>query len=156
MKILPLLFFLVALPYITYGQFIERYVLSSLGSHVDGSTIDMDASLGESISVSFESVSLILTQGFQQPKFKMSTSSSSLPIEDIFAFPNPTSDVSSLSNLSGSFFIYIYNSNGSLVHSELYPSPEEIDLEKYPNGHYVVFARDVDSNKMYKSEIIKQ
>ena len=73
---------------------IERYVVASAGgSYYNGSTFEMDYTVGEFAVITLSDASNYLTQGFQQPFVDPDVSINDNPFTDlnISYFPNPTS-----------------------------------------------------------------
>jgi hypothetical protein len=73
---------------------IERYVIASAGgTYYNGTTFEMDYTLGEFAVVTLSDANNFLTQGFQQPFVDPTVSVNDNPLTDlnISYFPNPTS-----------------------------------------------------------------
>ena len=73
---------------------IERYVIASAGwNYYNGSTFEMDYTVGEFAVITLSDASNYLTQGFQQPFVDPDVSVNDNPFADmnISYFPNPTS-----------------------------------------------------------------
>lgn len=82
---------IVALPVLLMAQTAERQVIGSAGGSVTATGLQVSNTVGETITVTATSSSVILTQGFQQ------ASTGSVGIEDVElgfamkAYPSPTS-----------------------------------------------------------------
>ncbi len=94
-KIISIVF--TALPIVLVAQTAERQVIGSAGGYANTANLKVSSTVGETITRTSTSPSIILSQGFQSP------SSTSVGIEDVEmgftlkAFPNPTLDAVTLS-----------------------------------------------------------
>lgn len=96
------LFFTIAatLPMLLMAQTAERQVIGSAGGYATATGLQVSNTVGEAITATGTSASVILTQGFQQ------SSTASVGIEDVElgfamkAYPNPTSDAVTLNFLT--------------------------------------------------------
>jgi hypothetical protein len=89
---------ITALPLVLAAQTAERQVIGSAGDFANTASFKVSSTVGETITATGTSPSIILNQGFQSPTFP-----STLGIEDVEmgftmnAFPNPTRDAITLS-----------------------------------------------------------
>lgn len=87
---------IAALPMLLTAQSAERQVIGSAGGFATATDLQVSSTVGEAITVTGITGSVILTQGFQQ------SSSTTVSTEDvdlglsIRAYPNPTSDAVTL------------------------------------------------------------
>jgi hypothetical protein len=92
--ILTIAFLLLGIAAKAQSPSIERYVVASAGgSYYNGTTFEMDYTLGEFAVVTLSDANNYLTQGFQQPFVDPNVSVNDNPLTDmnISYFPNPTS-----------------------------------------------------------------
>ncbi len=79
-------------PLVMFGQSVERQVIASSGGYSSSSSVSASFTVGETVTATGTSSSIIVTQGFQQPTV------SSVGIEEldnglsVNVYPNPVSD----------------------------------------------------------------
>lgn len=147
--------FIGMLPFLSYGQTIERQVISfNGGSHqIDNKTISF--ALGETVISTIGTNNNILTQGFFQPdKVVVGTFSINGHDLDIKLFPNPTThqlniELSSIQNIPN-LDIQILNYLGqavSAVQQINSPSTQAIDCQELPAGYYFLSIKAPNQQK---------
>ena len=134
----------------TKGQSVAPEVYASAGDYYVSGNVNVTWTLGETVIETFEQpgVDFIVTQGFNQPYYKETSTGVSQTIEDnspIFTvFPNPTSGIIRI-RLSKPFDrpvqVELFNTLGQLIQSDLWlpntASPEMVfSLENQANGMY--------------------
>lgn len=68
-----LILFGLCVSLLTFSQSIERSVISSFGFSYSGATLQADCTVGEVVTATGSNGGIIITQGFQQPMFAIST-----------------------------------------------------------------------------------
>lgn len=143
---------IVVLPVVLIAQSAERQVIGSAGNFTSATGLQVSNTVGETITTTGSSTSLILTQGFQQPN------TSPLAIEDvklgyvIKAYPNPahnavTLDFTTQKSLLLQISLFdIYgkqiqpteqlNINGNIVHT--------VNVSAIPSGNYFIHLTNTD------------
>lgn len=102
-------FAFIFLTNLSFGQSIERFVTGSTGNFKSAGNYSISSTTGEAVVPTFE-MSYILTQGFQQPDYEISTGTDERQSPDVVAtiYPNPVSGWMVLSIRSGDAVNYHY------------------------------------------------
>lgn len=138
------------------AQSIERQVIGTTGTSYNSGTIMLDQTLGESVILTHDIGSIILTQGFHQPPASGSIGISELETSIFNIFPNPTKDVFTITNESGEEFeISLYSTDGKLILREKAIGLIQFSLGEYAYGSYYIQLLP-KSGKRIHSKIIKQ
>lgn len=150
-----LLLLLLLLPFFSFGQFIERSTLSSLGSYYENDEIIFESTSGESSYTFLSNDFLIISQGFHQPIWNLSTANPEIEIseENFNAYPNPASDIIHLTRQKEDFSAYellIFDQMGRLQKQYFFdtptPSTNAISIADFPAGKYQLLIRTVAKN----------
>ncbi len=122
-----------------YGQTIERSVIASAGNTFTNSSLAIDWTIGETAIATSTSTNTILTQGFHQSSSN-ATSISSINIEGLMCFPNPTNDIFNFqySNAATNAVVTLLDQNGRLVKEEKWNTSNTMvwDLSNLAAGVY--------------------
>jgi hypothetical protein len=155
-----LLFTLSALLFLTgvNAQSLERYVIGTLGgSWYDGSSFEMDFTVGEMAVTTLSNANNFLTQGFQQPFTNQTVSvqeNSSDPMVATF-YPNPVEDMLTIrleNTGTGRLTVLLYNMLGQQLSAPLSIDPTDgnasvqMDLSEFATGNY--FIRVLRENEL--------
>lgn len=140
-----LLLFILTISFGAYSQIqIQNQVLSTSGNSFTDGTYVMDFTFGETFTSSLSTSSMLITQGFQQPKRKKQiapgpvVSADELNMPGLSVFPNPfnneiTIEISYLEDL----YMIIYDNSGREVgQKELNSITTTIDLSELAVGNY--------------------
>lgn len=135
-------------------------VIAVSGNYSENSNVSLSWTLGEGIIETHENSNIILTQGFQQNSYTI-TSIEGKTIEiDISAFPNPTSDLLRIkvgNDVSENLFFELIDISGrTLIIKNLKDNISVFDMQEYVPGNYLLRIRNKENNinKIYK--IIKK
>ena len=154
-----LIFMVVALAMtnLAISQTASPELVSSSGDSFNNTSYQLDWSIGELATETYVGSQNMLTQGFHQGKYKLTT------VEDLRAdikisiYPNPTSDVLNLSgfeNLSGLSYTISNFSGKVLQTANLAKDIEQINFSNYAAGVYFISVSE--NNQLIKSfKIIK-
>lgn len=131
-----------------YSQSIERYTISSLGgSYFDGSSFEMDFTMGEMATTTLSNANNTLTQGFQQPftnTFVVISEDSDEP-SLVSVFPNPAIDQLTIQiegNEAKEYSLTVYNMLGQVAlcataNSDLNGYTQiQLDISSLSTGNY--------------------
>jgi len=148
---LPL--FILLFSVVSFGQTIDRDVVSSAGDHFIANSASVSWTIGEVATESFASNANILNQGFHQGNLFVTAIEDELDIDfSIKAYPNPVMDILIVETQDQDINYQIINMNGEVVSNGIFSTErEEIDFTKLPSGVYFL---TVDQNKTHK--IIKR
>jgi hypothetical protein len=135
-------------------------LISTAGDFFMSSNFNMSWSLGELETETFKTSTVILTQGFQQPAFNItSIKSNSLQTNlNIEVYPNPVRNFLTIKNYDPSAYLtyQIYDMYGSLIisrESEINAGMfTQIDLSDLSKGNYLIqiINKDKKQRKIYK------
>lgn len=135
-------------------------LVSSAGDSFIGANCQIDWSVGELASETYTGTQNMLTQGFHQSSYIITTIDRNADFKyTITAFPNPTNDFISLNldKLSdfGKVNYTIKDITGKELHAdEILSDIEQINFSNYPVGIYIVTV--LHNNQLMKSfQIIK-
>lgn len=150
---IPLLLFLSLN---VHAQSIERQVIGTTGASYNSGTIILDQTLGESVILTHDNGSIILTQGFHQPSATGSIGISELGTNAFSIYPNPTQDVFTVTNESSEEFeISLYSTDGKLILREKAMGLIQLSLGEYAYGSYYIQLLPESGSRIH-SKIIKQ
>jgi hypothetical protein len=138
---------------LSFGQNIDRDVVSSAGDNYETSTTSLSWTLGEVATESFTNTNNTLSQGFHQGNLFISSIEDELDLDfSIKAYPNPVMDILIVETQDQDLKYQIINMNGEVVGNGIFTSEkEEVDFTNLPCGIYFL---SVSGNKTHK--IIKQ
>jgi len=150
----PLLFPLILMvSAISFGQNIDRNVVSSAGDNYGSTTASLSWTLGEVATESFTNTSNTLNQGFHQGNLFVSSIEDVLDLDfSIKAYPNPVLDILIIETNEPEKEYQIIKMNGEVVGNGIIATGrEEVDFTRLPGGVYFI---SIDQKKTHK--IIKQ
>jgi hypothetical protein len=144
---------LLAVSVISFGQNIDRDVVSAAGDHYISNNASLSWTLGEVATESFTTTTNTLNQGFHQGNLFISSIEDELDLDfSIKAYPNPVLDILTVETQDQDLKYQIINMNGEVVSNGIFTSEkEEVDFTALPSGVYFLH---VSGNKTHK--IIKQ
>ena len=126
----------------SFGQILERSLLSTAGSSVQNGSLILSYSFGEMISGTATAGALIATQGFQQT-YDVDIGIAEIPEMQVTVFPNPTTGLiqftwSEVSDLN--FDLEVIDPLGRLVFNDRISadSPYQLNLSDNANGAYMI------------------
>ncbi|HNZ43325.1 MAG TPA: T9SS type A sorting domain-containing protein [Bacteroidales bacterium] len=157
MKKLLLFTLLTMLAASLIAQSTERYVLSGAGgTYLDNiNNFQMDYTIGEPVIITASSASIVLTQGFQQPFFLMTSlpeTAEELPAWSLY--PNPVTEHLFIVNdkpEQGTYIIQLFDMMGQMLVENMQiaesgtPLTLMMDFDGYATGNY--FVRLLFQNK---------
>lgn len=137
------------------AQTIERTVLASDGGNFQGTAQSISWTIGEPCTETLFGGGRMLTQGFQQPQLKISSSFIETYSEQegqLFVYPNPVEQFLNLSfeDLpTGNYVSELYDLRGALIQSFRLQVAENtqtflLDLGQLQNAEYILRVRATD------------
>ncbi len=148
------------------AQSMERWVVSGAGgTYLDNiNNFQMDYTIGEPVITTASSASIILTQGFQQPFFLMTSLPETMVNNPEWTlFPNPVTEHLFIVNDNpeqGTYVIQLFDMMGQLLVETMQeteigtPLSLLLDFERYATGNY--FVRLLYQHKALKTfKVIK-
>ena len=161
MKKTVILFICLGLMKISVCQDIKPQLISSCGEQFENDSYQLAWSLGESVISTLEAEGYVLTQGFHQSTYEISTATETpLGSElNITVYPNPTTDYLMLEvgqpDLKGMQYQILDLKGSVLENKNLSNDLERLDFSVFPNGIYLIIIKQ--ENQVIKSfKIIKK
>ncbi|MFO7827562.1 MAG: T9SS type A sorting domain-containing protein [Bacteroidales bacterium] len=163
MKKIILFVFICLLNGYTFGQEVSSYVIAAAGENSETSELSVSWTLGEIAVETLESSTIIMTQGFQQGYYEITSVDDPLIKDlDLKVYPNPATEyiyVELKSDEIKSALIELYNIEGKLVLNEQWDyieGPYKIDLNGYGSSQYILRISDTSGQLLQTYKIIKQ
>ena len=140
---------LFTVPALSFGQNIDRDVVSSAGDNYETSTASLSWTLGEVASESYTSNTARLNQGFHQGNLFISSIDEELNLDFIIkAYPNPVLDILIVETQDQDNKYQIIDLHGEVIKNGIITSEkEEIDFTGLPSGVYFL---SISGNKTHK------
>lgn len=140
------------------AQISERSVISSAGEEFERSNFSITWTLGEPVIKTIEDPNNLITQGFHQTIFIISSIEEELPqiAADFKVFPNPASTYFNLEVFNADpnkFEFFLFDIKGTLVQSgNLMENPQRFDLSQLSNTNYIfkIIEKDSGLSKSFK------
>ena len=147
------------------GQSISSYVVASAGESVEAGGLNVSWTLGELAIETLEDNgnTLILTQGFQQGYFEITSIGE--PLSNNFmlkVYPNPASEfvwVALESEEIKDAIIELYDLEGKLVYNgklNVVEGPNKIELNNLSSSQYILRITDATGNVLQTFKLIKR
>lgn len=152
MRKLILLFLIVFSLNTLYSQSISQQLLSTSGESFQNSTYTIDWSVGECMTATFDAGDYILTQGFHQSFYTISTIEDLRPELEILIYPNPVDDYITIklpATENQNVIFSLFDISGRKI-MEIKPAgkTEQINFSAFTSGIYIIQAK-------HKNQIIK-
>ncbi len=158
-----LLFVLICLMLVGYGQSISSSVIATAGGSSEAGGINLSWTMGELAIETFTTTNLILTQGFQQGYYEITSIEDPLTKRiDLQIYPNPAIDIINIlieNQDSKSIRIELYSIDGKLVTNEQWEntgSPYQFQLNRFSSNQYILKVIDLDNGISNSFKIIKR
>ena len=147
-----LLFILLCLPLIGFGQVNSPSVVSSSGDSYSNGSVIMDYTLGEIVIETHANSSTVLTQGFHQGDLKVNTGVVNIDIKTK-VYPNPTTNfliIEIEKNVNAD--ILVYDINGKLVIKDRLNDEQQkqLDFGFLRQGNYLLHINIADKKSVYQ------
>ena len=163
MKNLTLLLIFVLSVSLSYSHSISSSVVASAGGYSEAGGISLSWTLGELATETFTSTNLILTQGFQQGYYEITSINEPLSKSiNLKVFPNPAVDFINIliEDIDvNTVKIELYNMEGKLISNEQWEntgSPYQLQLSNFSSSQYILRVIDEKNGKINSFKIIKR
>ncbi len=165
-KIYVLLLFCLSVLYVT-GQSMSSYVIASAGESTEAGGINISWTLGEIAieTLKDNSEAIILTQGFQQGYFEITSIDGPKPLSNNFninIYPNPATEyiwVNLESDEINDAIVELYDLEGRLVYNnkfDINEGPNRVDIQELNASQYVLRVLDTAGNVLQTFKLIKR
>ena len=149
------------------GQSISSYVIASAGESAEAGGININWTLGEIAieTLKDDGETIILTQGFQQGYFEITSIDGPKPLSNTFnlnIYPNPASEyiwVNLESDEIKDAIVELYDLKGRLVYNnkfDITEGPNRINLQELNASQYVLRVVDTAGNVLQTFKLIKR
>lgn len=151
-----LLLLLLLVPMCLQGQSIDHVVINTAGGTLSHGQVSLQSNVGELATTRISGNQSVVTQGFFQPEWQLTSSAEDLWLEfGITIFPNPTQGsfqiTAEKAHLSQ---VEIYNSQGQIVLRHNITG-QPVSLATLPDGMYYVKIIDAQSQTLGVYELLK-
>ena len=148
---------------ISYGQSISSSVIASGGGSYEAGGINLSWTIGELAVETFTTSNLILTQGFQQGYYEITSVNDPLVKSiDLDIYPNPAIDFITIKIKNTdvkSVRLELYSIDGVLVVNELWENtgaPYKFQVNRFNANQYILKVIDLDNKNTSSFKIIKR
>ncbi len=147
-----LIFMVVALAmtHLAISQTASLELISSSGDSFSNTTYQLDWSVGECVTATHSAGNLVITQGFHQNPYEITTEIDLFPKIKMTVYPNPISNLISLkveSSKVESLRYTITDLSGKVLQtSEIKSDLEQINFSSYAVGTYLI---SISQNKQF-------
>jgi hypothetical protein len=146
-----------------FSQSISSSVVATAGGYSTAGGLSLSWTLGELATETLTSTNLILTQGFQQGYYEITSIDDPLSkLIDLKVFPNPAIDYINIliedvdvKNVK----IELYNLEGKLIYNEQWEnsgSAHQLQLNNFSSSQYILRIIDEQNGKVNSFKIIKR
>lgn len=138
------------------AQKIAPSVVASAGHVMKAGNLSLEWTLGEVVTETRTSSSLIVTQGFHQGNLGI-TSVQNQELSSLAVYPNPTSSILTIENPESLELQFtLTNMEGKLLlQNQLRTSNQEINLENLSQGNYILVFKNKNEQKSFNIQKIK-
>ena len=155
MKKIILVFFALVMNYVSFSQYIYPQVIATAGNSFSNSQNIVDWTLGETITETLSTSNNILTQGFQQPSYFLSSTPDIVTFE-IEVFPNPASDILFIHTTTDKTLHYsLTDLNGKQLKQQTFTTTTSLDLNDLARTVYLLHIIDNESRIIKTYRIVK-
>ena len=130
-------------------------VLSSAGGTLSNTQYLVDWTLGEPVIETVTGSTHILTQGFHQPHFFL-TSIQESPDFSIQIYPNPSSSIITIkTSVKQPLTAILYDLNGKILNKIRFTENSELDISSLAESVYLLKITDQDNSIVKLTRIVK-
>jgi len=143
------------------AQSISPQVVASSGNYMESGNYSLSWTLGEPVIATAQSGNTILTQGFQQPSYNVtSITQNNLFGFEVNVFPNPTPNYITISwktESTSGVDIFLYDMSGKLITAKTLSSSDQkasVNLSQLASEQYIMEVKDknTSNSKIFKIE----
>ncbi len=145
--------------YIGFSQTLTPEVYTTSGDYFTSSNSSLSWTIGEPVIETYSSSNNILTQGFQQSKYFITSIAENVnSVFSVFVYPNPASDFINICSESTDIKkmkVDLLDIAGKSIHSETFQNKLQLDLSKYTHGVYLIRVYDDNNNSVKTFKLLK-
>lgn len=146
-----LIFFLIALPLLAFGQKVDRHVVAAGGDYFEAASTSISWTLGELAVENFVAGNLFLTQGFQQGNMIVSSIHGIHPEFVLKTYPNPVMDILIVESEKLDLKYRLIDAYGKIFENGTINSLSyELDFSSLPSGIYFLWVEENQTHKIIK------
>ncbi|OFX86896.1 MAG: hypothetical protein A2W99_04050 [Bacteroidetes bacterium GWF2_33_16] len=146
-----------------FSQSISSSVVATAGGYSEAGGLSLSWTLGELATETFTTTNLILTQGFQQGYFEITSIDEPLSKSiDLKVYPNPAIDFINIliEDIDVKLVrIELYNLEGKLISNEQWENtgtPYQFQLSSFSSSQYILRIVDDKNNRVKSFKIVKR
>lgn len=146
-----LIFFLVSMPLLAFGQQIDRHVVAAGGDYYEAASTNIAWTLGELVVGNLIVGDIFLSQGFQQGNMIISTVGELPAGFVLMAYPNPVVDILMIETEKLDLPYRLMDINGKMLkNGTINSSSFELDFTSFPSGIYFLWVEENQTHKIIK------
>jgi hypothetical protein len=142
---------------LSVAQSLAPEVIATSGTSFNNGTSQLDWTLGEPATLTHNTGSNNLTQGFHQPNLSVTAINTLETTFSVTIFPNPSTDYIQIhfKDLKTNVTIELFSSDGKLLESKKINNNEiRLDMTSYKAGAYLLSVKD-EHSKIKNYQVIK-
>lgn len=155
-----ILILILPLSIVVNGQILSPDVVATSGDYYTNSNVSLSWTLGEISVETYVGSNVLLTQGFQQPEFFVTSIFEKKPDGFLInIYPNPATEyftISCESNNEGDFNFELYDVQGKMLLSDYFTSSYQIDISNYKKAMYLLKVYSKSSGEFLIYKILKK
>ena len=146
-----LIFFLIAMPPMAFGQKIAHYVIAAGGDYFEAASTNISWTLGELAAETYTVGDLFLTQGFQQGNMVITSIGGIQAGFVLKAYPNPVVDILIVETEKLDLPYRLLDINGKMLENgTINSSSFELEFTSFPSGIYFLWVEENQTHKITK------
>jgi hypothetical protein len=147
-----LIFILIAMPLLTFGQKVDRQVIAAGGDYFEATSTNISWTLGELATESFTTGNLFFSQGFHQGNMEVTPIRGLQAEFELKAYPNPVMDILIVETEKLDLKYRLINMDGKVLENgTINSSSYELDFTSFPSGMYFLWVEENQTHKIIKN-----
>ncbi len=161
MKKIPLVILLLPIAFLLSiaNVIIGQSVIATSGGGGTVGNMHIDYTVGEAAISTLENDSMVLSQGFHQPFYRITAIKETFLHGTVSVFPNPTTSILNVKfeNLVlKDIVVSLYDAEGKIISTARVDNAiSQMDLSNLPNGYYILTVMDNVNQNINSYKILK-